>query len=337
LLANDPHLGLTAPAIWYLARLELSSGGVIGGTIPGIPAILTGRSAELGWGLPSAYVDDQDVFIEEINPNNPDQYLAPEGYKDFLTRKTIIKILDQEPITLTLRWTDNGPVLPANSFDLGTVTPKGHVAAISWTVLSPTDTSMNAAIDLMFADNVRDAIRSSESYLSPAQNLTLVDSDTIALKVIGALPRRSARHQSQGRLPSLGARLENRWQGRLPYSSNPEFVAPVGGILGNTNNKTVDRAFPLHVSFTWGDSQRVQRWQRLMQGRAVHTRDSFIEAQLDTVSVTARSLLPLVAADLWFTAGTTAQGTQERQRKEALDLLANWNGEMNEHLPEPLI
>ncbi|WP_370227226.1 penicillin acylase family protein, partial [Cognatishimia sp.] len=337
LLANDPHLGLTAPAIWYLARLELSSGGVIGGTIPGIPAVLTGRSTQLGWGLTSAYVDDQDVFIEEINPNNSEQYLGPDGYKDFLTRKTIIKVKDQEPITLTLRWTDNGPVLPAGSFDLGTVTPKGHVAAISWTALSPADTSMNAAVDLMFARDVREAIRSSESYLAPAQNLTLVDSDTIAMKVIGALPRRSARHQSQGRLPSLGAKIENRWNGRLPYSSNPEFVAPVGGLLGNTNNKTVDRAFPLHVSFVWGDSQRVQRWQRLMQGRAVHTRDSFIEAQLDTVSVTARSLLPLVAADLWFTAGTTAQGTQERQRKEALELLANWNGEMNEHLPEPLI
>ncbi len=138
-------------------------------------------------------------------------------------------------------------------------------------------------------------------------------------------------------MPSLGWRRENRWQGRLPYSSNPQFIAPVGGILGNTNNKTVDRPFPLHISFIWGDSQRVQRWQRLMQGRQVHTRDSFIEAQLDTVSFTARSLLPLVAADLWYTGETTAEGTRERQRQRALALLAEWNGEMNEHLPEPLI
>ena len=337
LLANDPHLGLTAPAIWYLARLELSSGGVIGGTIPGIPAILTGRSGRLGWGLTSAYVDDQDIFIEELNPQNPNEYRAPNGFKEFVTRKSIIRILDQEPITLTLRWTDNGPVLPPSDYDLGTVTPKGHVAAISWTALSPADTSMNAAMDLMFADTITDAIAAGQDYLGPAQNLTMVDSETIAMKTIGAIPRRSAIHQSKGRLPSLGARIENRWQGRLPYSSNPEFVAPVGGILGNTNNKTVDRDFPLHVSYIWGDSQRVQRWQRLMQGRQVHTRDSFIEAQLDTVSFSARSLLPLVAADLWFTAGTTPEGTQERQRKEALDLLANWNGEMSEHLPEPLI
>lgn len=337
LLANDPHLGLSAPGIWYLARMSLSSGGVIGGTIPGIPAILTGRSDSLGWGITSAYVDDQDIFIEELNPENPNEYRTPTGFKEFTSRKSIIQIKDDAPITLTLRWSDNGPILPGSQYDLKTVTPKGHVAAISWTALSPQDTSMNAAISLMYAGSVKEAIAGAESYLSPAQNLTLVDADTIAMKTVGAVPRRASLHQSQGRMPSLGWRRENRWQGRLPYSSNPQFIAPVGGILGNTNNKTVDRPFPLHISFNWGDSQRVQRWQRLMQGRQVHTRDSFIEAQLDTVSFTARSLLPLVAADLWYTGETTAEGTRERQRQRALALLAEWNGEMNEHLPEPLI
>ena len=138
-------------------------------------------------------------------------------------------------------------------------------------------------------------------------------------------------------MPSLGWRRENRWQGVFPSASNPVFTDPTGGIVGNTNNKTVDRPFPLHVSYDWGDSQRVMRWQGLMQGREVHTRDSFIEAQLDTVSITARALLPLIGADLWFTGEAAPDGTPERLRQRALDLLANWNGEMNEHLPEPLI
>jgi penicillin amidase len=151
------------------------------------------------------------------------------------------------------------------------------------------------------------------------------------------MPRRDAAHQTQGRMPAPGWLAQNRWQGLFPASANPEFVNPNGGILGNTNNKTVERPFPLHVSFDWGDSQRVQRWQRLMQSRQVHTRDSFIEAQLDTVSPTARSLLPLIGAELWFTGAPAPQGTPERQRQVALQLLAEWNGEMNEHLPEPLI
>jgi penicillin amidase len=91
------------------------------------------------------------------------------------------------------------------------------------------------------------------------------------------------------------------------------------------------------VSFSWGDTQRIQRWLTLMQAREVHTRESFIEAQLDTVNPTARALLPLIGADLWFTGEAAPDGTPERLRQRALILLAEWNGEMNEHLPEPLI
>ncbi|MEL6466027.1 MAG: penicillin acylase family protein [Pseudomonadota bacterium] len=337
LLANDPHLGFSAPAIWYLARLDLRTGGVIGGTIPGVPAVLTGRSDRLGWGLTTAYVDDQDVFIEEVNPDNPQQYRTPTGWKDFESRDSILRIADEDPVTLTLRWTDNGPVLPGSFRNLGTVTPPGHVAALNWTVLSPRDTSLTAALNIMKAQTVAEAITAGEAYIAPAQNLTLVDRGSIAMKTIGAVPNRTEAHQSQGRLPSLGWRAENRWQGRMAYTSNPGFVSPVGGILGNTNNKTVDRPFPNHISFVWGDTQRVQRWRRLMQAREVHTRDSFIEAQLDTVSFTARSLLPLIGAELWFTGEAAPAGTPERQRQRALALLAEWNGEMNEHLPEPLI
>ena len=143
LLANDPHLGFSAPGMWYLAHLDLAAGGVIGATIPGIPAVLTGRSDSLGWGLTSAYVDDQDLFIEELNPDNPTQYRTPDGWKEFETRKSIITIKDADPITLTLRWTDNGPVLPGRFKNIGAVTPPGHVAALSWTALSPNDTSLS--------------------------------------------------------------------------------------------------------------------------------------------------------------------------------------------------
>lgn len=337
LLANDPHLGFTAPSVWYLARLELQSGGVIGGTIPGMPVVLTGRSGALGWGLTSAYLDDQDVYIEEINPDNREQYRTPEGFKEFTTRASIITIKDEDPVTLTLRWTENGPVLPGTHYNLASITPPGHVTSVNWTVLTPRDTSLAAAMALMDAKSVEDGIKAVQTYIAPAQNLTLVDRENIAMKMIGAMPRRDAGHQSQGRMPSQGWVAANRWQGTLPYTANPEFIAPVGGILGNTNNKTVDRPFPNHVSFVWGDTQRVQRWQRLMQTRQVHTRDSFIEAQLDTVSFTARSLLPLIGAELWFTGEAAADGTAERQRQRALILLAGWSGEMNEHMPEPLI
>ncbi|MGB7318921.1 MAG: penicillin acylase family protein [Planktotalea sp.] len=337
LMANDPHLGLTAPSIWYLARLELEAGGVIGGTIPGMPVVLAGRSAVLGWGVTSSYLDDQDLFIEQLNPDNPEEYLTPEGFKSFETRKSIINVKDSEPVTITLRWTDNGPVLPGSDFSLSTITPTGHVVALSWTALSPRDTSLSAAMGIMQAADVQSALVNAEAYIAPSQNLTLVDKEKIALKLIGAMPQRNPAHQSKGRMPSPGWIADNRWNGTLPATTNPEFMTPEGGILGNTNNKLVERPFPVHVSYEWGDSQRIQRWQRLMQNRQVHTRDSFVEAQLDTVSFTARTLLPLIGADLWFTGEPAPNGTPERKRQIALELLANWTGEMNEHLPEPLI
>jgi penicillin amidase len=337
LLASDPHLGFSAPSLWYLARLQLKSGGVIGATIPGVPAVLIGRSDALGWGLTSAYVDDQDLFIEEVNPENPEQYRTPDGWKAFETRRTIIQVRDAEPVTITLRRTDNGPVLPGSHYDMGTVTPGGHVMSLGWTALGAPDTSMTAAIRLMNARSRAEAIEAGKLVMAPAQNLMLADKDGIALQVIGALPKRDARHQTQGRVPAPGWLPENRWQGQLAYEDNPRFTDPVTGILGNTNNKTIDRPFPMHLSFDWGDTQRIQRWLTLMKTREVHTRESFIEAQLDTVSPTARTLLPLIGADLWFTGEAAPEGTPERLRQNALNLLAKWNGEMNEHLPEPLI
>ena len=338
LLASDPHLGLTAPSIWYLARLELQSGGVIGATIPGVPLIMSGRSNDLGWGITSSYLDDQDVVIEQVNPLNPDEYRGLNGeWVPFETRDSIVDIAGSAPVTLRLQWSVNGPVLPPEQFDLGTIRPAGMVTVVNWTALSPADTTMTAAFHLMQAHTVAEAIDAAAAYIAPSQNLMLADRNGIGMKLIGAMPARNPAHESQGRLPTFGYKPENRWIGTLPYADNPEFVDPIGGLLGNTNNKITDAPFPNNVSFEWGDTQRIARWQFLMQRREVHTRDSFIEAQLDTVSNTARLLLPLVGADLWFTGEAAADDTPEAQRQKALALLAEWNGEMNEHMPEPLI
>lgn len=337
LLANDPHLDLAAPTIWYLARLELASGGIIGGTVPGIPAVLIGRSDRLGWGLTTANLDDKDILIEELNPDNPEEYRTPDGWATFENRQSIIKVKDADPVTLTLRWSRHGPILTGQQFDVGTITPPGHVAALSWTALTGADTSMTSAIRLMQAATVADALEAGRLHVAPAQNLMLADKDGIALQLVGAMPARNPDNPSQGRLPVLGADPAAGFTGIMPYEDNPRFVNPTSGLLGNTNNKIVDRPFPKHVSFEWGDTQRIQRWLTLMKAREVHTRESFIEAQLDTVNPTARALLPLIGADLWFTGEAAPEGTPERLRQRALILLAEWNGEMNEHLPEPLI
>ena len=229
--------------IWYLARLDLQSGGVIGATIPGVPAVLSGRSDGLGWGVTSSFLDDQDVFIEQLNPDNLREYLTPEGYKPFRTRRSILRIKDAEPVTLTLRWSENGPVLPGTEFDLADVTPVGHVAALSWTILTGADTTMSAAMALMRAQNVDEGLEAGRRFIGPSQNLTLVDHSTIALKIIGAMPRRNPAQERQGRMPSRGWVPENRWRGIGTYADNPEFLAPKAGCWAIPTTRSLTGRF----------------------------------------------------------------------------------------------
>ncbi|MCO4824814.1 MAG: penicillin acylase family protein [Amylibacter sp.] len=337
ILANDPHLGLSAPSIWMLARMDFPDGGVIGGTIPGIPAVLSGRSEALGWGVTSSYLDDLDVYIEQINPDNPEEYLTPDGYKPFKTQDVLIRVKDQAPRTVKMRWTQNGPVIPGDHYGLQSITPQGHVTSIRWAALDANDQSMTAAINMMRAKSISAARAAMAFYKAPSQNVTLADKNGVMLQMVGKQPRRNTAHRSLGRFPSRGWVKENRWDRYLPFEDNPGARDPFSGIVANTNNKITDAPFPRHVSHSWGDTYRYLRLTSLMNAREVHTRDSFIEAQLDTGSVGATALLPLVAKELWFTGEAAEAGTSERQRQIALELLAAWNGQMDEHIPEPLI
>jgi len=337
LLANDPHFELSAPSLFYLARLQLKTGGVIGASIPGTPIILSGRNEKLAWGITASYLDDQDIFIEELNFSNPNLYKTEEGWKKLKIDKQYIKIKNSSDIEIERRWTSNGPVLPETAFDLLSITPKNHVATLSWTALSEKDTTISSAINLMLSQNVQKGLVALEDFFAPSLNFLLVDSEKMALKTVGKMPRRSPLNQTQGRMPSLGWKSENKWRGYWGYEVNPVIKSSPGDILGNTNNKISDAKFPKHVSHFWGDTQRILRWQKLMQNREVHTRESFIEAQLDTVSPTARALLPLIGSELWYSQPMGEAGSKERLRFDAISMLASWNGEMSEHLPEPLI
>ena len=337
LLANDPHFKLSVPSKFYLAHLDLSAGGVIGGTIPGIPTIIAGRTPYIGWGISASYADDQDLYAEEVKESDSSMYRSPDGWKKFKTEETYIKIKGDKSKKITLKWSENGPIINKKTSQISDITPEDHEMALSWTMLSPNDTSLSALINLTYSTNVSTALKALEKHIAPSLNYTIIDNENIAFQLAGRLPERNANHTTKGRLPSLGHINENRWLGYKPYNTNPRFINPKNGLIANTNNKVSDGTFPNHISFDWGDTQRIERLSRLMESRKVHTRESFVEAQLDTVSFPAKSLLPIIGANLWYTPVTTSNSDLDQDVKVALKLLAEWNGEMNEHLPEPLI
>ena len=337
LLANDPHGALSAPALWYLTRLELETGGVIGATIPGLPLILSGRSTALGWAITSSYIDDQDLILETVDPNQPEYYVSNNGPQKFVSRPSIIQIRNEQPVTIILRWSENGPILSPKEHGIFEVTPENHVVALAATALRGDDLSLEAFLNLMKSKSVSKAQSALDAFQSPSLTLTLVDDENIALFATGLRPERNPAHQTLGKYPSLGENKNNRWSGFLPEETSPRIVNPADGIIVTSNNKLTDEAFPNHGAFAWGDSQRIQRLSRLLGERKVHTNESFKETQLDNISYTARSLLPLVAADLFFTEESGALGTQAQNRRLAMTLLADWNGDMDEYRPEPLI
>lgn len=321
LLANDPQSPLIAPSLYYLARLQLTPGGVIGATVPGLPVVFSGRNPQLAWGIAPANVDNADIAIEEIQPGQADRYRGTEGWTEFTTRRELIRILGEPARAITLRSSRNGPLVPLLHPGLLDVTPLGHVPALRWTGLSATDTTMSALIGLMRAVDADSAATALGRVVSPAMAVTLADADGIRQVTVGALPQRSTNHPTGGLMPVPGWLPNGEWTGlmsQIEDSPTPDDVAFA----------TEERG-PLAL--------RRARLSYLLNDREVHSRDSFIAAQLDIVSPAARALLPLVGADLWFTGEPAAAGTPERQRQDALNLLAEWDGAMSEHLPEPLL
>ncbi len=332
LLANDPHLWLSAPSIWYLVHVEGGGLAAMGGSLPGTPAVLVGRNNDLGWGLTTTGVDDQDIFIERVNPEDPETYLTPTGWAPFETR--IIRIdTGARIITETVRATRHGPVLSGEMFDADTITPEGHVAALSWTALDPVDRSMDAALALMKATTVAEGMESAALVLAPAQNVILADRKTVGLVVAGAVPRRRPTSQGRGLVPVPGWLAANDWLGVLSPEEKPREIRPASGAVANANNRLTDAPYPLHLSFDWGDPYRIQRLTKELTARDFHSRNSFVALQYDGVSEMARSVLPLIARELWW----QRPSDMPPLKAEVLDRLKNWTGSMDQHAPEPLI
>ena len=322
LLANDPQAPLIAPSLYYLARMQFASGGVIGATIPGMPVILSGRNPHLAWGVTPAAIDDADIAMEEIQPGNAARYRGPTGWTDLESRREVIRVLDQPDRNITLRFSRNGPLVPGLDAGLVDITPTGFVPALRWTGSSGDDTTMSALMGLMRAENVVSAARTVEKVIAPAMHVTLADHENIRQLTVGSAPERAANHPTGGALPVPGWETNADWTAIVALNGSPQ----------PTENGIV-----LATEEAGAQALRRGRLDWLLQDREIHSRDSFIAAQLDIVSPAARALLPVVGAELWFTGEPAAAGTPERQRQDALNLLAEWDGAMNEHLPEPLI
>ncbi len=334
LLANDPHLRLSAPAIWYLAHLALERPGepvvnAAGATLAGVPLLVLGRSDSLAWGFTNTGPDVQDLFVEKVNPDNPREYATPDGWRPFESEPMTIAVKGAGVRTVERRRTRHGPVLPALYRNLEGMIGPGHVVALQWTALTDDDTTVAAG---MLDPNVHTV----DDYMARMRAFHRADAEHGGRgygrqdRADRAGPRAGARSRQRvaGRAPVPGWDATYDWKGYLKFEELPRVENPPEGAIGTANARIVGPNYPHHLTYDWDAPFRQQRVTELIVGRSDHDVASMRAAQADVFDPAFSRLQTLMIA--------AAQAGGEVDNA-VLDQLTVWDANMRADAPEPLI
>lgn len=325
ILANDPHLGLQAPILWYLARIVTPGFSLKGATVPGAPIMLLGQNDHIAWGFTTANTDTQDLFVETIDPKNPARYLSPEGAQDFSTHEEIIHVKKAPDVVLKVRATRHGPVLSDVDEELAGVAGQGKVVALSFTGLGDRDTTTEALMHVNRAENWEQFLGALKLFQTPTQNIVFADTaGNIGFISPGLVPLRKS---GDGLAPADGASGASDWTGFVPFGQLPQSYNPPAGFLFNANNANVPDDNVPTFGRDWEEPYRARRIQQFFETIDKHSLDTSAAMQADLVSLAATDFLPLLKRI----------APSDERAKQALAMLAHWDGKMDKDRAEPLI
>ena len=326
LLANDPHLGLEIPSVWYLAHISTPEFEIVGATLPGLPLPVLGRNRNLAWGFTNTGSDVQDLFIERVDPDDPARYLAPEGSLPFTVRTETIEVRGGDPVELTIRGTRHGPVISDVLDEDDEFLEAGHVLALSWTALDEDDLSAQAVVRATTAPDGEGFVEAFRDLAVPQQNVVFADRDgNIGYVAPGRVPIRAS---GQGHMPVPGWTGDHDWVDRIPYEALPRASNPASGRIVTANNRMVPHDYPHYLTDDWTAPYRARRIGALLDARPEHDVASFTAIQQDLVSLAAARLTPVLLGLAEPSNGTV---------REALAMLGGWDHGMQRDRAEPLI
>lgn len=324
LLANDPHLGLSMPSVWFMNGLHCRTVtaacpfDVVGVSFPGVPAVVLGHNARIAWGATNAGPDVQDLFIEKVDPANRDNYLFKGQSIPFTTREERIRVAGGSDVTFTVRATGHGPIVndaDPRLKDLPTL------YALRWTATIVPERTIDAIFRVDQAGTFDEFRAALSLYGSPAQNFAYADVDGhIGYQLPGYIPVR-ADPSGQGMRPVPGWDGAHEWTGRIPYEQLPHLLDPPSGLIVTANNAIVDAGYAGgFIARDWDPGYRAQRaldvlHEKTANGGRVSVADSQA-LQLDT-------LVPRVALIAPFFAGAHP-GTVDG--RTVLARIAAWDG-----------
>ncbi len=325
ILANDPHLSLGIPILWYLARIVTPDLTVAGATVPGLPVVLLGQNNAIAWGMTTTGSDVQDLFVETVDPKDPLRYLIPKGAAPFETRTEVIHVKGLQDVTIHVRATRHGPVLSDIDQELGALAGKGKVMALAFTGLGAQDTTAEALMRINRVMSWPDFLAALNLYQAPPQNVAFADvKGDIGFINPGLLPLRK---KGNGLTPVDGASGAYDWVGTVPFEQLPRLYNPAPGVIFNANNALVPADSKPYLGVDWEEPYRAKRLQEFFTNNQRQTMDMSADLQADHVSMAARQLLPYLLR----------QKPENPFARSALERLRGWDGTMDKDRAEPLI
>ena len=307
ILANDPHLGVSMPGIWYQMGLhcrELTEAcpfDVSGFTFSGLPGVVIGHNREIAWGLTNLGPDVVDLYLEKVEGK---RYLYDGRLRPLQTREETIEVFgEEEPFRFTVRSTEHGPLLSDVSAELSTVganapvagqAPErgnGYAVALSWTALIPNRTT--DAIFMMDAAGSWDEFRAAAAHFAaPSQNLVYADrAGHIGYQAPGLIPIRKS--GNTGDYPAEGWLSSNDWTGKfVPFDALPNVLDPADGVIATANQAVIGSDYPYYLTNSWDYGYRGQRLVSLLGAKARFSVEDMSELQLDSRNGFAPTFVP---------------------------------------------
>ncbi|HYL82217.1 MAG TPA: penicillin acylase family protein [Candidatus Acidoferrum sp.] len=337
LLCNDPHLLFGLPALWYPVALHGPTHRVIGGTMPGVPAILIGRNEDLAWGFTAVMADDGDYYREELDPSGT-RYRREGTWQAVEVQEEEFGIRGRRPARRKeLRYVRHGgilcPLLPREGDGLAT--------SFRWVGLEPWRT-LDGLLGMDRARSVGEFEAAAELFAVPAQNVIVADRHgTIAYFCAGKFPRRpwvdSTLRQAQGSPQAGGgpvildgASPEHAWQGYLSWAEHPRVVDPSQGFLATANNRVAAGAPPTIGCGFWEPPYRAARISALLLECPKATAEEMARIQTDIHSVQAAGLLASLVRP-------RIGKLRDASAVQAASLLMHWDSRMTAEEPAPAL
>ncbi len=296
LLANDPHLKLSTPALWYFARLQAPGLRVAGATMPGMPIVVLGQNEHLAWGFTNTGPDVQDLYIEQLDPGDPTRVRTPEGWAALETAREVIRVKGKPDVPFTYRRSRHGPVISDAGTMADVLGPRDsprYVLALRWTALDPDSDAIGTSLAIQAATTVPAFISAASSLVAPMQNMVVADRDgRIGVVSPGRVPLRKPENDLKGQVPAPGWDARYDWAGFIPADQTPRQTDPAAGFIATANQRITPEGYPHYITSEWALPYRQQRIEQVLQAKPRHSLDDLAALQADVRSLAVPRLLP---------------------------------------------